>query len=100
MQISSWTTTPCGVIGIGRITVVASRPTSRSRHRRANGKPRTGKVGQVLGYLGLSRTEVTDAQAGATSSPSPVWARLKISDTICDNSAVEALPPLSLTSRP
>ena len=30
----------------------------------ADGKTRTGKIGQVQGYLGLSRTEVAEAQAG------------------------------------
>ena len=84
-----------GVIGIGRITRGRVKTTQQVTIVSANGKPRTGKVGQVLGYLGLSRTEVTDAQAGDIIAITGLG-ELKISDTICDNSAVEALPPLSV----
>ena len=84
-----------GVIGIGRITRGRVKTNQQVTIVSANGKPRTGKVGQVLGYLGLSRTEVTDAQAGDII-PITGLGELKISDTICDNSAVEALPPLSV----
>lgn len=84
-----------GVIGIGRITRGRVKTNQQVTIIGANGKPRTGKVGQVLGYLGLSRTEVTDAQAGDIIAITGLG-ELKISDTICDNSAVEALPPLSV----
>ncbi|MBS4709390.1 translational GTPase TypA [Aeromonas caviae] len=84
-----------GVIGIGRITRGRVKTNQQVTIVSANGKPRTGKVGQVLGYLGLSRTEVADAQAGDIIAITGLG-ELKISDTICDNSAVEALPPLSV----
>ena len=84
-----------GVIGIGRITRGRVKTNQQVTIVGANGKKRTGKVGQVLGYLGLSRTEVTDAQAGDIIAITGLG-ELKISDTICDNSAVEALPPLSV----
>lgn len=84
-----------GVIGIGRITRGRVKTNQQVTIVSSNGKPRTGKVGQVLGYLGLSRTEVTDAQAGDIIAITGLG-ELKISDTICDNSAVEALPPLSV----
>ena len=84
-----------GVIGIGRITRGRVKTNQQVTIVSANGKPRTGKVGQVLGYLGLSRTEVTDAQAGDIIAITGLG-ELNISDTICDNSAVEALPPLSV----
>ena len=84
-----------GVIGIGRITRGRVKTNQQVTIVGANGKNRTGKVGQVLGYLGLSRTEVTDAQAGDIIAITGLG-ELKISDTICDNSAVEALPPLSV----
>ena len=84
-----------GVIGIGRITRGRVKTNQQVTIVGANGKTRTGKVGQVLGYLGLSRTEVTDAQAGDIIAITGLG-ELKISDTICDNSAVEALPPLSV----
>ncbi|MGY3915907.1 translational GTPase TypA [Aeromonas australiensis] len=84
-----------GVIGIGRITRGRVKTNQQVTIVGANGKNRTGKVGQVLGYLGLSRTEVTDAQAGDIIAITGLG-ELKISDTICDNNAVEALPPLSV----
>ncbi len=84
-----------GVIGIGRITRGRVKTNQQVTIVGADGKSRTGKVGQVLGYLGLSRTEVADAQAGDIIAITGLG-ELKISDTICDNSAVEALPPLSV----
>ncbi|HEA3084987.1 TPA: translational GTPase TypA [Aeromonas dhakensis] len=84
-----------GVIGIGRITRGRVKTNQQVTIVGADGKTRTGKVGQVLGYLGLSRTEVADAQAGDIIAITGLG-ELKISDTICDNGAVEALPPLSV----
>ncbi|WP_033135367.1 translational GTPase TypA [Aeromonas finlandensis] len=84
-----------GVIGIGRITRGRVKTNQQVTVVGADGKTRNGKVGQVLGYLGLSRTEVTDAQAGDIIAITGLG-ELKISDTICDNGAVEALPPLSV----
>lgn len=84
-----------GVIGIGRITRGRVKTNQQVTIVGASGKNRTGKVGQVLGYLGLSRTEVADAQAGDIIAITGLG-ELKISDTICDNNAVEALPPLSV----
>lgn len=84
-----------GVIGIGRITRGRVKTNQQVTIVGADGKSRTGKVGQVLGYLGLSRTEVADAQAGDIIAITGLG-ELKISDTICDNGAVEALPPLSV----
>ena len=84
-----------GVIGIGRITRGRVKTNQQVTIVGADGKTRNGKVGQVLGYLGLSRTEVADAQAGDIIAITGLG-ELKISDTICDNGAVEALPPLSV----
>ena len=84
-----------GVIGIGRITRGRVKTNQQVTIVGADGKSRTGKVGQVLGYLGLSRTEVADAQAGDIIAITGLG-ELKISDTICDNGAVEALPPLTV----
>ncbi|WP_265457846.1 translational GTPase TypA [Aeromonas salmonicida] len=84
-----------GVIGIGRISRGRVKTNQQVTIIGADGKTRTGKVGQVLGYLGLSRTEVVDAQAGDIIAITGLG-ELKISDTICDNSAVQALPPLSV----
>ena len=58
-------------------------------------KTRNGKVGTILGYLGLERHEVEQATAGDIIAITGLG-ELKISDTICDVNAVEALPALSV----
>ncbi|MCB1561490.1 MAG: translational GTPase TypA, partial [Xanthomonadales bacterium] len=84
-----------GLIGIGRIQrgkVRTNMPVSVvDRH----GKKRQGKVLQVLGFLGLERIEVEEAQAGDIVAISGV-AELSISDTVCALDAPEALPALTV----
>ncbi|MGJ8679604.1 translational GTPase TypA [Paraglaciecola sp.] len=84
-----------GVIGIGRITRGSVKPNQQVTIIGADGKTRNGKVGQVQGYLGLERHEVDSADAGDIVAVTGLG-ELKISDTICDPNAVEALPPLSV----
>jgi len=84
-----------GLIGVGRIQrgkVRTNMPVSVvDRH----GKKRQGKVLQVLGFLGLERIEVPEAEAGDIIAISGV-ADLSISDTICALDAPEALPALTV----
>ena len=84
-----------GLIGVGRIQrgkVRTNMPVSVvDRH----GKKRQGKVLQVLGFLGLERIEVPEAEAGDIVAISGV-ADLSISDTICALDAPEALPALTV----
>ena len=84
-----------GLIGIGRIQrgkVRTNMPVSVvDRH----GKKRQGKILQVLGFLGLERIQVEEAQAGDIVAISGV-AELSISDTICALDAPEALPALTV----
>lgn len=84
-----------GVIGIGRITRGTAKVNQQVTVVGADGKTRNGKVGQVLGYLGLERNQVEEAYAGDIIAVTGLG-ELKISDTICDVNAVEALPPLSV----
>ncbi|RCU50997.1 MULTISPECIES: translational GTPase TypA [Corallincola] len=84
-----------GVIGVGRITKGRVKTNQQVTIVGADGKQRNGKVGQVLGYLGLERHEVEDAAAGDIIAITGLG-ELKISDTLCDPSAIEALPPLSV----
>ena len=96
MQISSLDfTSYVGVIGVGRITRGKVRSNQSVTIVGADGNTRQGKVGQVLGYLGLHRTDVTEAAAGDIIAITGLG-ELKISDTICDPSKVEALPPLTV----
>jgi GTP-binding protein len=84
-----------GVIGVGRIQrgqVRGNMPVTIVDHE---GKRRNGKILQVMGFMGLERREVSEAQAGDIIAVSGIE-NLGISDTICDPSAVEALPALTV----
>ena len=84
-----------GVIGVGRITRGSVRMNQQVTVVNAAGEKRNGKVGKVLGYLGLDRHDVDSASAGAIIAITGLG-ELKISDTICDVNQVEALKPLSV----
>ena len=84
-----------GVIGIGRIKQGSVKPNDQVIVINRNGETRKGKVLQVMGYEGLERVEVSNAYAGSIVCITGID-KLNISDTICDPSSVEALPPLSV----
>jgi GTP-binding protein len=84
-----------GVIGIGRIKQGSVRPNDHIIVVDRNGEKRKGKVLQVMGYEGLERIEVLNADAGSIVCITGID-KLNISDTICHPSYVEALPPLSV----
>ncbi|HDY84163.1 hypothetical protein LCGC14_0678970 [marine sediment metagenome] len=96
MQVSSLDyNSYVGVIGVGRIERGRVKTNTPVTVVDREGNKRNGRVQQVMGFLGLQREEVADAQAGdiiAFTGLDP----LNISDTLCDPSAVEALPPLSV----
>jgi GTP-binding protein TypA/BipA len=84
-----------GLIGIGRIQRGRVRPNMPVAVIDREGRKRQGKVLQVLGFLGLERHEVAEAQAGDIVAISGIEG-LGISDTLTDPAAPEALPPLSV----
>nr|WP_239480585.1 translational GTPase TypA [Parashewanella hymeniacidonis] len=84
-----------GVIGVGRIKRGSVKVNQQVTVVNAEGKTRNGKVGQVLGYMGLDRHEVTEANAGDIVAITGLG-ELKISDTICPQGAPDALPELSV----
>lgn len=84
-----------GVIGVGRIKRGSVKPNQQVVVHGASGKTHTGKVGKVFSYLGLERFEAERAQAGDIIAITGLG-ELKISDTICCPSEVEALPALSV----
>lgn len=96
MQVSSLDyNSYVGVIGVGRVERGRIKTNTPVTVVDREGKTRNARVQQVMGFLGLQREEVSDAQAGdiiAFTGVDP----LNISDTLCDQSAVEALPPLSV----
>jgi GTP-binding protein len=96
MQISSLDySSYVGVIGIGRVTrgrVKTNTPVVILDHE---GKRRNGRILQIMGYSGLNRIEVPEAEAGDIICVTGMEG-LGISDTLCDPSLVEALPQLSV----
>ncbi|MBW7984237.1 ribosome-dependent GTPase TypA [Enterobacillus tribolii] len=84
-----------GVIGVGRIKRGKVKPNQQITIIDSEGKRRNGKIGQVLGHLGLQRIESSEAEAGDIVAITGLG-DLNISDTLCDVNNVEALPPLSV----
>ena len=84
-----------GVIGIGRITRGKIKPNEQVVVIDTDNNERKGKVLQVMGYNGLERIEVTEAQAGDIICVTGVD-KLNISDTLCSPEKIEGLPPLSV----
>ncbi|WP_218814066.1 translational GTPase TypA [Rickettsiella endosymbiont of Dermanyssus gallinae] len=84
-----------GTIGIGRIqrgTAKANMPVTLID---SEGKTRPARILQVLGYRGLERVEVDQAEAGDIVAATGID-KLNISDTLCDPNQVEALPALTV----
>ncbi|MDC9725241.1 MAG: translational GTPase TypA [Gammaproteobacteria bacterium] len=96
MQVSSLDyNSYVGVIGVGRIERGKVKTNTPVTIVDTEGKTRNGRVLTVMGFMGLQREEVETAEAGdiiAFTGLDP----LNISDTLCDPTAVEALPPLSV----
>ena len=84
-----------GIIGVGRIQRGKIRTNMPVTVIDRNGKPRNAKVLQVLGFHGLERHEVKEAQAGDIVAISGIEA-LSISETVCDPSQVEQLEVLTV----
>ncbi|MFW5426145.1 MAG: translational GTPase TypA [Methylophagaceae bacterium] len=96
MQVSSLDyNSYVGVIGVGRIERGKVKTNTPVTVVDTEGKTRNGRVLTVMGFMGLQREEVETAEAGdiiAFTGLDP----LNISDTLCDPTEVEALPPLSV----
>ena len=96
LQVSSLDyNTYVGIIGVGRITrgqVNTNMPVTVIDRF---GKSRNARVLQILGFSGLERVEVEDAQAGDIIAFTGVE-NLQISDTLCDPKHAEALPALAV----
>ena len=83
------------VIGVGRITRGQLTSNTQVSIVDRDAGARSGKILQVIGYHGLERVEVESAEAGDIVCVTGIDA-LNISDTLCDPSASEALPQLSV----
>ena len=84
-----------GVIGIGRINRGKVKTNTPVKVVSADGKERNARILTIMGFHGLERVEVPEAQAGDIVVFTGVDP-LNISDTLCDPNNPEALPPLSV----
>ncbi len=84
-----------GVIGIGRITRGTVKGNTQVTVVDREGGTRQGRILQVMGFLGLERIEVEQAEAGDIVAFTGIDG-LNISDTLCEPNNVEALPPLTV----
>jgi len=84
-----------GAIGVGRITRGKIKSAQQVMVIDSEGKTRKCRINQVLGYMGLDRSEVSQASAGDIIAITGIDKPM-ISDTICDLDIVEALPALTV----
>jgi len=84
-----------GAIGIGRIERGIAKKNTQNVLVASDGSKRNVKIVQLLGFNGLERYEVSSANAGDIVGIVGIE-NISISDTICDSSKVEDLPPLSV----
>ena len=84
-----------GLIGIGRIERGKVRTNMPVAIVDRDGKKRNGRVLQVLGFMGLERREVPEAEAGDIIAISGIES-LSISDTVCAVDKPEGLPVMTV----
>lgn len=96
MQISSLDyNNYVGTIGIGRIARGSVKSNMNVSIINNDGEKRQGRILQILGHMGLKRHEVPSASAGDIVCITGIEG-MSISDTLCDPSCVESLPPLTV----
>jgi GTP-binding protein len=96
MQITSLAySSYVGVIGTGRIKRGKVRTNMPVAVVGRDGKVRQGRVLQVLGFMGLDKIEVPEAQAGDIIAVTGIE-ELGISETVCDPKAPEGLATLQV----
>jgi GTP-binding protein len=84
-----------GAIGIGRIKRGTLKRGMTVTVVSREGKQRSEKITQILGFHGLTRVEVESAGAGDIVAFAGI-AEPKVSDTLCDPATVEPLPNLTV----
>jgi len=96
MQISSLDySSYVGIIGIARIKRGSVSTNQQVKVVASDGTQRSGKVMQVLGFNGLERNEIKQANAGDIIAITGID-KLHISDTLCDPACIEPLPALTV----
>ncbi|HSG59466.1 MAG TPA: translational GTPase TypA [Woeseiaceae bacterium] len=82
-----------GVLGIGRVSRGVARAKARVSIARPDGTVRGAQLAKLFGFSGLERIPVDEAGAGDIVVFSGIE-DLRISDTICERDAPEAMPAL------
>jgi len=84
-----------GAIGIGRIKRGTLKRGMAVTVVNREGKQRSERITQILGFHGLTRVEVESASAGDIVAFAGI-SEPKVSDTLCDPATVEPLPSLNV----
>jgi GTP-binding protein len=84
-----------GAIGIGRIKRGTIKRGMTVSVVSREGRQRSEKITQILGFHGLTRVEVESAGAGDIVAFAGI-SEPKVSDTLCDPATVEPLPSLTV----
>ncbi len=84
-----------GLIGIGRVHRGQLKRQQSLVRVDATGQEHPVKISQIMSHLGLARHEVDAAETGDIVAIAGID-DLKISDTLCDPTCIEALPTLDL----
>lgn len=84
-----------GTIGIGRVSRGQVKPRDTITILNTDGSKESGRILQVLGFLGLDRVEADSASAGDIIAVTGIE-HLKISATLCEPNHLDALPALSV----
>ncbi len=96
MQISALDyTSYVGVIGIGRVTRGSISRNTFVTIIDSENKTRSGRVLEIMGNMGVERVPLEIASAGDIICVTGIDG-LNISETLCGNDKVEALPPLTV----
>lgn len=96
MQISSIDYSSfVGAIGVGRVRAGKIKTNTPIAVVDAEGKSRNGRILQIMGFHGLERVEVEQAQAGDIIAVTGIEG-MSISDTLCDRENPVGLPPLTV----
>lgn len=84
-----------GVIGIGKISRGKAKTNLSVVVVDRDGNKRSGRILQLLGFMGIQRSEIAEAFAGDIVAITGID-KLKISDTLCDPNEVAALPAVAV----
>jgi GTP-binding protein len=84
-----------GAIGIGSIERGIAKKKMQNVLVSSDGSKRNVKIVQLLGFSGLERHDVNSASAGDIVGVVGIE-NISISDTLCEPSKIEPLPPLSV----